>query len=98
MPHVDLAHIDLKLKVTMDETQETHPLLSLISATFFVSSGSFPRSCLWPCTDAFERIVWLLTWVKASVSFLLLSLIRWTYAILSYSFTLTVSLSTRFAI
>ncbi|KAG8823266.1 phosphatidylcholine and lysophosphatidylcholine phospholipase [Serendipita sp. 401] len=39
----------------------------------------------------FSVFFWLLTWVQASISFLVLSLPKWIYAILSYSFTLTLN-------
>ncbi|CAG7848003.1 Lysophospholipase NTE1; AltName: Full=Intracellular phospholipase B; AltName: Full=Neuropathy target esterase homolog [Serendipita indica DSM 11827] len=39
----------------------------------------------------FSVLFWLLTWVKTTIAFLLVFVPRWIYAILSYSFTLTLN-------
>jgi hypothetical protein len=81
---------DLRHKRLMDTRRELHPLLSLISACFSVICAYLDLPDIFgiiPTTPA----VWLLTWVNTSAQFLLLSVPRWIYAVLSYSFTLTVS-------
>jgi hypothetical protein len=77
----------------LDASGEMHPLLSLISACFWVIRECL--SVLTECacrTDGIELvpIVWLLKWFKSLVAFVTISIPRLIYSILSYSMTLTV--------
>ncbi|THV06596.1 patatin-domain-containing protein [Dendrothele bispora CBS 962.96] len=58
--------------VAGSESVERHPLVSLVSASFWV-------------------ILWLLSWAKALVAFVTITIPRLIYSILSYSLTLTLN-------
>ncbi|KAI5124113.1 hypothetical protein M0805_000927 [Coniferiporia weirii] len=55
-----------------DEITETHPVLSLVAAVFWV-------------------LLWLLSWAKLLIAFATISVPRFIYAVLSYSFTFTLN-------
>ena len=79
---------------TPGATGERHPLLSLISACFWVIRESFVPTDRVRCPglkDQSAPSVWLLKWFKSLVAFVTISIPRLIYSILSYSMTLTVS-------
>lgn len=81
----------------LDATGERHPLLSLISACFWVIRECSVRlSVGGGCVVVADGIglvpaVWLLKWFKSLIAFVTISIPRLIYSILSYSMTLTVS-------
>ena len=72
---------------TMEHT-DRHPILSFISALFWVLCGS-PSSLI--CKRMLTgQTVYLLSWVKALAALVTISVPHLIYSLLSYSMTLTV--------
>ncbi len=81
----------------LTEALDRHPLVSLVSACFWVIR-KFQQS-LYVCGSIQSfRAVWLLSWFKALVAFATITVPRFIYSVLSYSMTLTVRHNPPFAI
>jgi len=76
----------------LPDSVSQHPLVSLISACFWV----IREYCCYYCSFTLSRflmlpsIVWLLSWIRSFAAFVTITMPRFVYAILSYSMTLTV--------
>jgi len=73
----------------LTESLSRHPLVSLVSACFWVIRESWNLMYMWSHFTIIS--VWLLSWFKALVAFATITVPRCIYSILSYSMTLTVS-------
>lgn len=91
----EAAPLRLPLATAMDsdvltESLSRHPLISLVSACFWVIRESWNLIfTMWFHLTIIS--VWLLSWFKALVAFATITVPRCIYSILSYSMTLTVS-------
>jgi hypothetical protein len=81
----------------LTEALDRHPLVSLVSACFWVIR-KFRQNLSSVVLFRVFRAVWLLSWFKALVAFATITIPRFIYSVLSYSMTLTVRHNPPFAI